>query len=49
MMTFYRKFGKYKLPETERASKQVFSLPVHPGVTPKQTEFIGKTVLRLLG
>ena len=49
MMPFYRKFGKYKLPETERASKQVFSLPVHPGVTPKQIEFIGKTVLRLLG
>lgn len=49
MMSFYRKFGKYKLPETERASKQVLSLPVHPSVTPKQVEFIGKTVLRLLG
>jgi len=48
-MSFYRKFGKRKLPETERASKQVFSLPVHPGVTPKQIEFIGKTVLHLLG
>jgi perosamine synthetase len=48
MMPFYRKYGKYKLPETEKASKQVFSLPVHPGVTPKQTDFIAETVLRLL-
>jgi dTDP-4-amino-4,6-dideoxygalactose transaminase len=48
MMPFYRKYGKYKLPETEKASKQVFSLPVHPGVTPKQTDFIAEKVLRLL-
>jgi len=48
MMPFYRRYGEYKLPETEKASKQVFSLPVHPGVTPKQTEFIAKTVLHLL-
>jgi perosamine synthetase len=47
-MQFYRKFGKYRLPETEKASKQVFSLPVHPGVTPKQIDFISDTVLRLL-
>jgi dTDP-4-amino-4,6-dideoxygalactose transaminase len=48
MMQYYRKFGKYRLPETEKASKQVFSLPVHPGVTPKQIDFISDTVLRLL-
>jgi perosamine synthetase len=48
MMQYYRKFGKYRLPETEKASKQVFSLPVHPGVTPKQIDFISDTILRLL-
>jgi dTDP-4-amino-4,6-dideoxygalactose transaminase len=37
-----------KLPETEKAAKQVFSLPVHPGVTAEQVEFIGKMVLQLL-
>jgi dTDP-4-amino-4,6-dideoxygalactose transaminase len=48
LMSFYSRFGKYSLPETEKASKQVFSLPVHPGVTPKQIDFIAKTVLKLL-
>jgi perosamine synthetase len=49
IMPYYRKFGKHRLPETEKASKQVFSLPVHPGVTPKQIDFIGDTVQDLLG
>jgi dTDP-4-amino-4,6-dideoxygalactose transaminase len=48
LMGYYSKFGKYKLPETEKASKQVFSLPVHPGVTPKQLGFVADTVLSLL-
>jgi dTDP-4-amino-4,6-dideoxygalactose transaminase len=48
LMPYYSKFGKHRLPVTESASKQVFSLPVHPGVTPKQIDFIGETVLRLL-
>jgi perosamine synthetase len=48
-MPFYREtFGGKSLPETEKASKQVFSLPVHPGVTEEQVEFIGKTLLGLL-
>ncbi len=48
-MPYYRKnFGARKLPETEKASKQVFSLPIHPGVTAEQVEYIGKTVLKLL-
>jgi dTDP-4-amino-4,6-dideoxygalactose transaminase len=49
LMPYYRKFGKYRLPVTEKASEQVFSLPVHPGVTEEQNDFIGKTVLHLLG
>jgi len=48
MMKFYSKSGKRRLSETEKASKQVFSLPVHPGVTPKQVDFISETLLRLL-
>jgi dTDP-4-amino-4,6-dideoxygalactose transaminase len=48
-MPYYQNsFGMQKLPETEKAAKQVFSLPVHPGVTAEQVEFIGKMVLQLL-
>jgi dTDP-4-amino-4,6-dideoxygalactose transaminase len=48
-MPFYREnFGSAKLPETEQASKQVFSLPIHPRVTEEQAHFIGETVLSLL-
>jgi dTDP-4-amino-4,6-dideoxygalactose transaminase len=49
LMPYYLRFGKHSLPETEKASKQVLSLPVHPGVTPKQVDFIGDTVLAILG
>ena len=48
-MPFYREnFGSAKLPETEKASKQVFSLPIHPGVTNEQARFIGETILSLI-
>jgi len=48
-MPFYREnFGSTKLPETDKASKQVFSLPIHPGVKAEQVDYIGKTVLNLL-
>lgn len=48
-MPFYREnFGSAKLPQTEKTSKQVFSLPIHPGVTEEQARFIGETVLSLL-
>lgn len=49
LMSYYRKFGKYRLPETEKIAEQVFSLPIHPGVTAEQIDFIGETVLHLLG
>ena len=48
LMPYYRKFGRYRLPETEKASKQVFSLPVHPGVTAKQIDYISDSVLPLV-
>jgi perosamine synthetase len=49
LMPYYLRFGKHGLLETEKASKQVLSLPVHPGVTPKQVDFIGDTVLAIVG
>jgi len=48
MPYYLNTFGARQLPETEKASKQVFSLPVHPGVTQEQTDFIGESVLKLL-
>jgi dTDP-4-amino-4,6-dideoxygalactose transaminase len=48
LMPFYGKFGKYKLPVTEKASEQVLSLPVHPGVNRKQIGFIAEILLRSL-
>ncbi len=48
LMPFYAKYGKYKLSETEKASQQVLSLPVHPSVTGEQIDYIAKTVLNLL-
>jgi dTDP-4-amino-4,6-dideoxygalactose transaminase len=48
-MDFYREnYGGRKLPETEKAAKQVFSLPVHPNVTSEQIDYIGRTLLALL-
>ncbi len=48
-MPFYREnFASPRLPETEKAAKQVFSLPIHPAVTEEQVQFIGETVLSLL-
>jgi dTDP-4-amino-4,6-dideoxygalactose transaminase len=48
LMPYYRKFGKRRLPVTEKASEQVLSLPVHPAVTAEQAGFIGETLLDLL-
>jgi dTDP-4-amino-4,6-dideoxygalactose transaminase len=49
LMPYYREtFGERRLPETEKASGQVFSLPVHPGVTEEQIDYIGETLLDLL-
>ncbi|MCW4018386.1 MAG: DegT/DnrJ/EryC1/StrS family aminotransferase [Candidatus Bathyarchaeota archaeon] len=48
MPYYVNNFGAAKLPETEKAANQVFSLPIHPGVSAEQVEFIGNTVLQLL-
>jgi perosamine synthetase len=48
-MPYYKEtFGEFDLPETQKAANQVISLPIHPGVTEEQIEFIAKTFLTLL-
>jgi dTDP-4-amino-4,6-dideoxygalactose transaminase len=48
LMPFYSRFGKHSLPNTEKAAKQVFSLPVHPAVTPKQIDYIAVSLKKLV-
>jgi dTDP-4-amino-4,6-dideoxygalactose transaminase len=49
LMPFYREnYPSRILPQTEKASKQVFSLPIHPGVTEEDITVIGETVLSLV-
>ena len=48
-MPYYKEtFGTFDLPETEKASKQVISLPIHPAITIEQVDFITKTFTELL-
>jgi len=48
LMPYYRRFEKYRLHETEKASQQVFSLPVHPGVTLEEIAYIADSVTQAL-
>jgi dTDP-4-amino-4,6-dideoxygalactose transaminase len=49
LMPYYSEsFGGGKLPETEKAAKQVFSLPIHPSVMESQVDYIAKSLLNLL-
>jgi perosamine synthetase len=49
LMPYYREaFGERRLPETEIAASQVFSLPIHPGVTETQIDYISNTLLDML-
>ncbi len=47
-MPAYREFSKERLTETEKASTQVFSLPVHPGVTVEQIDSIAEILISLM-
>jgi perosamine synthetase len=48
-MPYYKEnFGSFNLPETEKAAKQVLSLPIHPSVDDKQIDSIAKNFLDLL-
>ncbi len=48
LMPYYRRFGEQHLPETERAAQQVFSLPVHPGLTLEETDYIADSVKHVI-
>ncbi|MCW3985098.1 MAG: DegT/DnrJ/EryC1/StrS family aminotransferase [Candidatus Bathyarchaeota archaeon] len=48
LMPFYSKFSKHGLPNTEKAARQVFSLPVHPAVTTEQIDYIASSLQKLL-
>jgi len=43
-MPYYQQYGTNRLPNTEKAAQQVFSLPVHPGVTVKSVRFVARAV-----
>ena len=48
-MPYYKQtFGNFDLPQTEKAANQVLSLPIHPGVTSEQIDFIAENFLQLL-
>lgn len=48
-MPYYKEtFGNFNLPQTQQAAKQVISLPIHPGVSQEQIEYIAKTFQSLL-
>ena len=42
-MPYYKRFGNYHLPNTERVAQRVFSLPVHPKVSAENIEYIAYT------
>ncbi len=51
LMPFYMErfgLGMGALPETEKASRQVFSLPVHPMVAPDDIEYMADTIRKLI-
>ena len=47
-MPFYHKYSKHRLPITEKAAEQVFSLPIHPAVTREQIDYITNSLSSLL-
>ncbi|MDH5449185.1 MAG: DegT/DnrJ/EryC1/StrS family aminotransferase [Candidatus Bathyarchaeota archaeon] len=48
LMPFYRKFSNHRLPNTEKAAEQVFSLPVHPAVTIEEIDYIATSLSKVL-
>jgi len=49
LMPYYSQFATHNLPETEKASEQVYSLPVHPGVTLQEINCIVDSVIEVVG
>lgn len=53
LLPFYKKFFKPRrrggLAKTEKAARQVFSIPIHPKVSPEELEYMVKNLRRILG
>lgn len=43
-MPYYRQFGRFHLPNTEKIAQQVFSLPIHPGVTATEINYVAESL-----
>jgi len=48
LMPYYKQFMRNQLPNTEKVAGQVFSLPVHPGVTTKEVSYVVNSVKQVL-
>ncbi|MFP3985791.1 MAG: DegT/DnrJ/EryC1/StrS family aminotransferase [Candidatus Bathyarchaeia archaeon] len=48
LMPFYQRFCKHSLTNTEKAARQVFSLPVHPAVTIENIDYITNSLRNVL-
>jgi len=48
LMPYYRQYENCVLPETEKAAEQVFSLPVHPGLTTAKVNYVAKAVRQIV-
>ncbi len=48
LMPYYRQHESRVLLETEKASRQVFSLPVHPGLKAAEVDYVARTVRQIL-
>ncbi len=44
LMPYYQQYGRCVLPNTERIAQQVFSLPIHPGVTLQEVRYVAESV-----
>lgn len=48
LLPLYRRITKVSLPETEKVSREVFSLPIHPRIDFKDLTFIASTLKRII-
>lgn len=47
-MPCYRQFGEYHLPNTEEIAHQVLSLPIHPGLTAGERDYVADSLKKAL-
>jgi dTDP-4-amino-4,6-dideoxygalactose transaminase len=47
-MPYYKQFGEYHLPNTEEIAHQVLSLPIHPGLTAGEVDYVANSLKKAL-